>query len=551
VDVGTLTQILTADDYTIAREVLQRGFGALFFIAFLSAWNQFPALLGERGLTPAPRFIALTTAAQAPTLFRWKRFEYTDRRLRIACGIGMVLAASVVLGVPQAGPAWTTIPAFLAMWCLYFSIVSIGQRFYGFGWESLLLEAGFLVGFLGSHEVAPTLLMILFLRWFVVRVEFGAGMIKMRGDSSWRDLTAMDYHHQTQPMPNPVSRRAHLMPRWWHRSETLGSHIVQLLAPWLLFLPQPIASFAAVAIILTQLALVISGNYAWLNWATILLAFAGMSDSFLAWVVGGPWPGWGLTGMFGAEAASPSTAAEASGAAASGAASGAVPTWWLILIAAFVIWQCMLNLPALKNLFSSHQLMNASFNRLGLGNAYGAFGSMTETRNEIVIEGWTSPEGENVSEGGNAPESREPLEDGEPFRGAEPFEESTVAADVGWREYEFKGKPGDVCRRGPVVAPYHLRLDWLMWFAALGDYRQTWFTELLAKIGSGDAQIRRLMGPDPFAGAAPELVRVRVFTYRYATRAERRDAAAAGLPRPWWVRSNPRTLLPPTDLRRD
>ncbi|MDN6746627.1 MAG: lipase maturation factor family protein [Brevibacterium sp.] len=513
-DVSAVLSLLTAEDYTIAREVLQRGFAALFFIAFLSAWNQFPALLGEHGLTPAPRFIKLTTAAQAPTLFRWKHFSYTDRRLRIVSAIGMILAASVMLGLPQTGPAWTTIPVFGLMWWLYFSISSIGQRFYGFGWESLLLESGFLVGFLGSHEVAPSLLMIVFLRWFVVRVEFGAGMIKMRGDSSWRDLTAMDYHHQTQPMPNPFSRRAQLTPAWWHRGETLGSHVVQLIAPWLLFLPQPIASFAALTIIITQLALVITGNYAWLNWATILLAFAGISDSFLAWILGGPWPGWGLSGSSLAEVAGPSGATDATGAAG---APADFPLWWAILVAAFVVWQCVLNVPALRNLFSSRQLMNASFNRWGLGNAYGAFGSMTESRDEIIIEGTLDPDA------------------------------SMTSGD--WRPYAFKGKPGDVHRRSPIVAPYHLRLDWLMWFAALGDYRQSWFYRLLERIGSGDPQIRTLLGPDPFDGQAPARVRVRVFTYRYATSAERRAAAAAGQPRPWWVRSNPRTMVEPTDLR--
>ncbi|MCU4298502.1 lipase maturation factor family protein [Brevibacterium permense] len=500
--------LLTAGDYTISREIIQRGFGVLFLIAFASAFNQFPALLGERGLTPAPRFIALTSARQAPTIFRWNRFAYSDRRLRLVCVIGMVLAGSAIIGLPQAGPAWVPILVFLAMWALYFSIVSIGQRFYGFGWESLLLEAGFLVGFLGSHDVAPTLPMILLLRWFVIRIEFGAGMIKMRGDSSWRDLTAMDYHHQTQPMPNPLSRRAHLMPGWWHKSETLGSHIVQLAAPWLLFLPQPIASFAAVAIIVTQLALVISGNYAWLNWATILLACSGISDTFFRWIGGGPLPGWGWNvGVF----TDPITT-EAADFVAVPDPVEALPVWWLIIVLVFVAWQAWLNVPAVRNLFSSNQLMNASFNRLGLGNAYGAFGSMTETRNEIIIEGW--------------------IDDG------------------GWREYRFKGKPGDVHRRGPLVAPYHLRLDWLMWFAALGDYRQTWFTELVRKVGSGDPQIRRLMGPDPFDGAAPELIRVRVFTYRYATRAERRAAVAAGEPKPWWVRSDPRVLVRPIDLRK-
>lgn len=497
-DPAAIVNVFAASDYTIAREVLQRGFGLLFLIAFLSAFNQFPPLLGERGLTPAPRFLARTTTAQAPTIFRWKRFSYSDRRLRLVCVIGILLATSVIIGLPQAGPVWAPVPVFLAMWGLYFSISSIGQRFYGFGWESLLLEAGFLVGFLGSHEAAPPLLMILFLRWFVVRVEFGAGMIKMRGDSSWRDLTAMDYHHQTQPMPGPFSRLAHLMPWWWHRGETLGSHVVQLAAPWLLFLPQPIASFAAAAIIITQLALVVTGNYAWLNWATILLAFSGMSDSFFRWILGGPFPGWGLSG---------SSLVEVAGA------SSAMPLWWAILIVVFVAWQCWLNIPALRNLFSPRQLMNASFNRLGLGNAYGAFGSMTETREEIIIEGTLDPDG----------------------------------AD-GWREYEFKGKPGDVTRRGPIVAPYHLRLDWLMWFAALGDYRQAWFSRLLEKVGSGDPQIRRLLGPDPFDGQAPALVRVRVFTYRYATAAERREAAETGRPRPWWVRSDPRLLLRPTNL---
>ena len=525
-ELSQVVALLTAGDYTISREIIQRGFGVLFLIAFASAFNQFPALLGERGLTPAPRFIALTSARQAPSLFRWKRFSYSDRRLRLVCVIGMVLAASAIIGLPQAGPAWVPIPVFLGMWALYFSIVSIGQRFYGFGWESLLLEAGFLVGFLGSHEVAPTWAMILLLRWFVIRVEFGAGMIKMRGDSSWRDLTAMDYHHQTQPMPNPLSRRAHLMPGWWHRSETLGSHIVQLAAPWLLFLPQPIASFAAVAIIITQLALVISGNYAWLNWATILLACSGISDTFCRWIAGGPFPDWGWNSV--AAIVTDPTVTEAAGSSAGAGPSQPMPAWWLIIVLVFVAWQAWLNVPALRNLFSSGQLMNASFNRLGLGNAYGAFGSMTETRNEIIIEGWIDD--------GDAPGTR----------ADDPGHDD---ADAGWREYRFKGKPGDVLRRGPVVAPYHLRLDWLMWFAALGDYRQTWFTELLRAIGSGDPQIRRLMGPDPFDGAAPDLIRVRVFTYRYATRAERQAAVAAGELKPWWVRSDPRILVRPIDLR--
>src|SRR5699024_10936993 len=285
---------------------------------------------------------------RTPSLFNWRTTTYSDRLLRSICVIGMLLSISVVVGVVQLGPAWVPIPVFLLMWWLYMSIVSIGQQFYGFGWESLILETGFIVGFLGTPQVAPPMLILLFLRWTLFRVEFGAGMIKMRGDNSWRDLTAMDYHHQTQPMPNTLSRWAHRKPPWWHRSETLGSHIIQLVMPWLLFFPQPIASIAATIIILSQLALVVTGNYAWLNWVTILIVFSAISDSFLYSLVGGGWPAWGW---------------EHIAAVLRGEAETQSPAWWFVLIAVVFVFLCVLSWQPLLNLFSSHQLMNVSFNR--------------------------------------------------------------------------------------------------------------------------------------------------------------------------------------------
>ena len=155
--------LLDAHDYTIAREVLLRGVAALYVVAFLSTYRQFPALLGERGLLPAPEFIRRTAGRRAPSLFDWSRTPYSDRLLRTVCVVGVALGGSVVVGLPQLGPAWTTIPVFVTMWGLYLSIVSIGQRFYGFGWETMLLEAGFIAGFLGSHSVAPPAPILLFL----------------------------------------------------------------------------------------------------------------------------------------------------------------------------------------------------------------------------------------------------------------------------------------------------------------------------------------------------------------------------------------------------
>src|SRR5699024_337171 len=206
IDWNSLLPLLEASDYTIAREVILRGVAALYFIAFLSSFYQFPALLGDNGLSPAPQFRERLRRLRAPSLVSRRPTTYSARLLRSFCVIGMLLRISVVAGGVQLGPAWVPIPVFLLMWWLYMSIVSIGQEFYGFGWESLILETGFIVGFLGTPQVAPPMLILLFLRWTLFRVEFGAGMIKMRSDNSWRDLTAMDYHHQTQPMPNPLSR---------------------------------------------------------------------------------------------------------------------------------------------------------------------------------------------------------------------------------------------------------------------------------------------------------------------------------------------------------
>ncbi|HSL37858.1 MAG TPA: lipase maturation factor family protein, partial [Arthrobacter sp.] len=134
-----------APEYEFARQVLQRGIAALYFVAFLSSLNQFPALLGERGLLPVPEFLARTSRLRRPTLFSWR---YSDRLLRAVCWGGLAIAATLVLGLPQQGPPWVPMLAFLALWLLYMSIVNVGQTFYGFGWEMLLLEAGFIVAFL-------------------------------------------------------------------------------------------------------------------------------------------------------------------------------------------------------------------------------------------------------------------------------------------------------------------------------------------------------------------------------------------------------------------
>jgi len=464
-----------AGDYEIARQILQRGVAACFLIAFVSAINQFPALLGDRGLLPVPRFVARVSFREAPSLFHWR---YSDGLLLSICWAGVLVAAALLIGIPQQGPAWVPMIAFLLLWAGYLSLVNVGQTFYAFGWESLLLEAGFVVAFLGSREVAPPIVIVIFVRWIVFRLEFGAGMIKIRGGPEWRDLTALYYHHETQPMPNPVSWYVHHLPRWFHRGEVLGNHVVQLLVPFFLFAPQPLASVAATIIIATQLWLVLTGNFSWLNWITIVLTFSAIDDAAFRSILG---------------VRPPPTSAE-------------TPAWFIVVVLIATVFLLVLSWAPLRNLVARGQLMNASFNRYHLVNAYGAFGTVTRVRYEVIVEGNDDP----------AP-----------------------GPHATWLEYGFRGKPGDPRVRPRQVAPYHLRLDWLMWFLALGARDTRWFEVFLLRLLQGDRRTLRLLGHNPFPDHPPRWIRARLCEYRYSTPVEKRAMGT------WWVRSDVGMLVQP------
>ncbi|MFC8680046.1 lipase maturation factor family protein [Microbacterium ureisolvens] len=491
-----------AVDFEFARQVLQRGIAALFVVAFISTLNQFRPLLGEHGLLPAPELLEWAHTSKRgrrllrPTLFRYVR--YTDRRLVVLSGVGIAVGAALVAGIPQLAPPWVPMVCFLVLWLGYMSVTSIGQTFYGFGWEMLLLEAGFLAAFLGSDDQPPSTVVVVLFWWLVFRLEFGAGMIKIRGGREWRDLTALMYHHETQPMPGPLSRQAHLLPRWFHRGEVLGNHFAQLVVPWFLFVPllglvvpgpvpAIIGAVAAAVVIATQVWLVVTGNFAWLNWMTIVLAFSAI----------------GLP-LRQAEGSVP--------ASVEGAPSivDGIPLYWVVVTSAVGALYLVLSWWPLQNLFARRQLMNAAFNRWQLANAYGAFGTVTKERIEIVVEGT--------------------------------MDEDPDAAT--WREYSFKGKPGDVRRVPRQFAPYHLRLDWLMWFLPLGRSLEDWFTAFLVRLLEADAPTLRLLAHDPFEGQRPRWVRAVSYRYRFSTRAEFRTSHAR------WVRDRRRAVMGPVALRR-
>jgi hypothetical protein len=396
--------------------------------------------------------------------------------------VGVALAGVALLGLPEQGPAWVSMAVWLAMWALYLSIVNVGQTFYGFGWETLLLEAGFLAVFLGPAGTAPPTLVLWLYRWLLFRVELGAGLIKLRGDRCWRDLTCLDYHHETQPLPGPLSWYFHHLPRPLHRVEVLANHAAQLAVPFGLFAPQPVARVAGLVIIATQAWLLVSGNFSWLNLITIVLATSALDDTLLRAMLPVDPPG---------------RLADPAG-------------WQQAAVAALAVVVAVLSVRPARNLVGRRQLMNASFDPLRLVNTYGAFGAITRVRREVVLEGTGDP----------AP-----------------------GPDSVWREYRFKAKPGDPRRRPPQVAPYHLRLDWLLWFAAMSPpSAHPWMARLVTRLLEGDRATLKLLGPNPFPDHPPRLVRARLYRYRFTTPAERRRTGA------WWARDPVGEYLPPLRL---
>ncbi len=440
--------------------------------------------------------MARTTWRDAPSLLRWRCSDRVGGAL--AWG-GAGLAALLVMGVPQRGPWWLTTLAYLVLWAVYLSVVNVGQRFYGFGWESLLCEVTFLVGWLGSSgEGAPSPLLVLLLaRWCLFRVELGAGTHQApRGPRVARPHGPGIPPRDASPYQARSSWHAHRLPRWWHRVEVLGDALTQLVVPSRVFAPQPVAERPGRGG--DPGAASSSTNSAWLNWLTIVLGLGVVSDG--AWAAVGSW----LVPALGrGEAPVPD----------GGAALGG-PVTLVVAVLAVSALLLVLGVRPARNLVARRQLMNASFEPFRLVNAYGAFGSVSRRRDEVVVEGTTAR-----------------------FPGPDD-----------WVEYAFRGKPGDVGRRPPQVAPYHLRLDWQMWFLALGSPGARWFEVLLLRLLEADRPTLRLLAADPFAddpdGPAPRWVRARVFRYRYTTRAERRRTGD------WWVREERGALVDPLDRER-
>lgn len=455
-----------SETFQLTRLVYQRGLALILLVAFMNAALEFKPLLGEHGLLPVPEFTKAVPFSSSPSLFF---FAPNDAAFTAAAWLGVLLACLALTGLADRYGTWLSMLVWALAWVLYISFVNSGQIFYAFGWESILLEACFYAIFLGSRRVAPQTIGIWLLRWLLFRLMFGAGLIKMRGDPCWRDLTCLDYHYETQPMPGPLSWYFHWAPEWFHKSGVLFNHFSELVVPFGYFLPQPAAAIAGVITIAFQLLIFAGGNLSWLNALTIVLAVSTFDDRFLARLV-------------------PIRAPEMH-APALAHRLATVGVGILVVI---------LSVQPVRNMLSREQVMNTVYNRFHLVGTYGAFGSITRPRYEVIVEG---------------------------------TDEAVVSASTKWRAYEFRGKPGSLERMPPQIAPYHLRLDWLMWFAALSSYQeQSWFTPFMAKLLAGDRAVLSLLRSNPFPLRPPRYMRALLYEYHFTNPAER---AATG---EWWKR---------------
>jgi len=466
-------------DYWITRLLLQRGLAGIYLIAFVVAVNQFRPLLGTHGLTPVPYMLQNTRFIESPSLFY---LHYSDRFAMVVSWSGVVCALLALAGVSERFGTPVSVVIWGWMWIAYLSIDNVGQVWYGFGWEALLLESGFLAIFLGARNTAPPAIVIWMFRWVLFRVMFGAGMIKLRGDECWRDLTCLVYHYETQPIPNPVSWYLAKSPLWVSKAGVLFNHFAELIAPFGYLIPVAnVRRVAGIATVLFQASIIVSGNLSWLNWLTIVVAMSCFDDAMLSKIFSRP------------EALHP------------------LATPHQIAVGALTALVVLLSLRPFLNLFSSQQVMNASFEPLHLVNTYGAFGGISRQRYEVILEGTV---------------------------------DTIVTPASEWKEYEFKAKPGDVRRSLPLVAPYHLRLDWLMWFIPLSPgMAQSWFPALVARLLQNDGPTLSLMAGNPFPTKPPIWIRATMYQYRFTTFDERLAS------RDVWARTRVGEMMHPVSLQ--
>jgi hypothetical protein len=445
--------------FTVARWLFARGLGVVFFCAFASLLPQIPGLIGTQGISPAGIFLEaaeknLGSSAywQVPTL-AW--LDASDGMLRTMAFTGLGLSFLMIVGVAPGACS-------LLLWTLYLSFASISSPFLDFPWDSLLLETSLLAAIALPWKLRPQWESFAplprfgrwLLWWLLFRLIFESGLVKLTGAPSWRDLSALDFHFATQPLPVWISWYLHQAPRWLLHGAVIVIFAIELLVPFLIFVPhrwKRLRHIGACVLIGYQVLVFLSGNYAFYNLLTIVLCLFLFEDT--------AWPRWLRACIvppvhYGLPTARPRLA---------------------LASAVFAILVALLSLPATLTVLQPTQKWS---NPLRSFNRYRLFSGVSTERREVVIEG--------SNDGGV------------------------------WKTYEFKWKPGEPRNAPRWAAPHQPRLDWQMWVAALsGPERNPWFAQLLGRLLGGSPEVLALLEHNPFPDKPPQTVRAVLYSYRF------------------------------------
>ena len=494
---SAMTRLLWGDDvrppqYFWARRWFLRAVGLIFLIAFVSLWGQIDGLIGSNGITPVAQFLPAVRAQVGdhalsilPTLC-W--FNSSDAFLHFLCGGGVALSLLLIFGIAPA-------LSLVALVIFYLSLAVAGQTFLSFQWDILLIETGFLAIFLApwrlwwtkANEPPVSRAAMFLLKVLLFKLMIMSGVVKLTsGDDSWFNLSALDYHYWSQPLPTAIGWWADQHPEWFKKFSVAFCLIVEIIMPFFIWAPRRLRLLACGLLIFLQAVIGATGNYNFFNLLTIALCLLLIDDAAL-------------------RRRTLVTATERRG-------YKFVDRLSIYAAAVVIVLTLPLNARLIYTAFKPEEEWSPWFGKiyaraesLRIVNGYGLFRVMTKDRKEIIVEG-----------------SADGLE---------------------WKPYEFKWKPGDVMRAPGWCQPHQPRLDWQMWFAALGSYRQNpWFVQTLIALLHGKAQVAALFEKNPFPEAPPRYIRASFYRYRFTNADEHRQTGA------WWKREELGEYLPSVSL---
>lgn len=455
--------------YTQVTALFLRLLGLIYLAAFASFGSQAIGLIGAHGITPLGDFLSAVHAQLGADAYR-----QLPTLVWLDSSDGAIRWLSVA-GVAAAGLValgYLQRLLLVLLFVLYLSLVYAGQGFMSFQWDLLLLEVGFAAILLPGGSALAIGLM----RWVAFRFLVLAGAPKLlSGDPTWWGLTALKYHFETQPLPTPLAWYAHALPMPALRLGTGFALIVELVLPFLIVLPRRPRFLVAGCVFVFQLLITLTGNYNFFNLLTMLLCLPLLDDAALQSLIPARWTPTKVT--------TPTNYRPwARGALALCAA-------WLVTLGVTQLYEQLTRRAAWSPLHALY-VEAMPFN---IVNGYGLFAHMTTSRPEIVIEGSNDLEH--------------------------------------WRAYEFRYKPGGLEHRPGWNIPHQPRLDWQLWFAALGSASENpWFGNLLVRLLEGTPEVLALLAENPFPDHPPRYVRARLFDYHFTTYQARRETGQ------WWRR---------------